>query len=243
MSDPAAFIRANTRLAAPSAVPELRLWLADELTPLWQATELWLAETNCAPPYWAFAWAGGQALARYCLDRPEAVAGRRVFDLAAGGGIGALAAAKAGASRVTANEIDPLALAAVELNAAANSVANSVANNAASPGHSIMPELSLGDRTGAPLAGYDLILAGDICYERAMADKLLPWLRSLAASGKEVWLADPGRAYLPTAGRQGELQGRLQGGLEPLATYTIPVTRDLESTTQRETTLYKLVGL
>ena len=210
MSD-ADFIRANTRLMPPSLVPELRLWLADELTPLWQATETLLDIQNCAPPYWAFAWAGGQALARYMLDQPNHVAGHRVFELAAGGGVGAIAAAKAGAADVIAQEIDPLARAAIALNAAENTVA-----------------LTITDRRET--GDSDLILAGDICYDRAMVDALLPWLRGLAAQGREVWLADPGRTYLP------------DHGLTPLAEYTVPVSQDLESCDVRRTIVYRLAA-
>lgn len=210
-----AFIRAQTRLLQPSLVPELHLWLADEVTPLWHATEAFLEEQNCAPPYWAFAWPGGQAIARYLLDHPDSVRGKRVFELAAGCGVGGLAALKAGAVALTANEIDPLALTALALNAAANGMVLSLAE---------------GDWTGRDLSDFDLILAGDICYEQAMTRRLLAWLRGQVAQGAEVLLADPGRAYLP------------QAGLERLAAYTIPTTHDLENVTVRETTLYRLLA-
>lgn len=208
------FIRLNTRLMAPSAVPELQMWLADEVTPLWQATEAWLEARNCPPPYWAFAWAGGQALARYILDNPLSVQGRRVFDFAAGGGIASLAALKAGAASATANEIDDMAMQAIKLNADANEA---------------MVTIVAGDMANDDLAGFDLILAGDVCYEPAMTARLLPWLRRLSGQGKEVWLADPGRAYLP------------QSGLERLGAYDIPVTADLESCAIRSTTVYRLL--
>lgn len=152
------FIRSHTALSAPSAVPELQLWMAAEVTPLWQATESWLAENNCAPPYWAFAWAGGQALARYLFDHPEAVRGKRVFDMASGSGIAALAAVQCGAVAVTANEIDALALQAIAMNAAANNLAL---------------DTYAGDASGATLAEMDVILAGDVCYEKAMTDRLI----------------------------------------------------------------------
>ena len=214
MSDAQIFIKTNARRLPPSAVPELHLYLADEVTPLWQATEVWLQQQNCPPPYWAFAWAGGQALARHMLDHPDTVQGKRVFDFAAGGGIGAIAALKAGAATATANEIDDMALAAVCLNAAANDVTVAI---------------EAGDMTGNALADFDVILAGDVCYEAAMTAKLLPWLRGLAATGKTVWLADPGRAYLP------------QQGLEKLGQYDIPVLADLESCTVRQTSIYQLL--
>src|SRR5690348_14239868 len=164
MSEYASFVVAETALAAPPLVPEIRLYLASEITPLWQATEARLAETNTPPPYWAFAWPGGQAIARQLLDEPALVAGRRVLDFAAGSGLAAIAAAKAGASAVEAAEIDPLAGAAIALNAAANGVA--VAWRKA-------------DLVGSD-ERWDVVLAGDICYERPMAERVMPWLRRLA---------------------------------------------------------------
>ena len=211
MRDPAAFIRANTTLARPALVPEFMLYTATEITPIWQATESWLAEQNLAPPYWAFPWPGGQAFARHLLDHPHACAGRRVLDFAAGGGIAALAAARAGAMHVTANEIDPLAIAAIGLNAAANGLA---------------VETLAGDIVGS--AGeWDMILAGDVCYEAPMTRRILPWLTAMARSA-EVWLADPGRAYLPVE------------SLESFASYDVPTTKELEDKTLRRTTLYRL---
>ncbi len=213
MTAAAAFIAANTVLGAPPLVPELRVHQATELTPIWQATEAWLEAHNAAPPFWAFAWPGGQAFARHLLDNAALVAGRRVLDFAAGGGIAALAAARAGAASVDANEIDPLAIAAISLNAAANGLSVSTL---------------AGDIVGCPCR-WDLILGGDVCYEAPMTRHILPWLRGMAASA-EVWLADPGRAYLPG------------DGLESFARYDVPTTLELEDRTIRPTVLYRLRG-
>ena len=147
MSDPAAFIRAQTALGAPSIVPEIRLHLANEVTPLWRATEATLSERNVPPPYWAFAWPGGQALARHVIDHPAIVRGRRVLDFAAGSGVVAIAAARAGAAGVTAADTDPFAATAIALNAAANGVAIAV---------------ETGDLIDRPSA-WDVVLAGDVC--------------------------------------------------------------------------------
>ena len=206
----AAFIRAHTALAAPALVPELRLWTATEITPLWQATETWLAAHNVAPPFWAFPWPGGQALARHVLDHPALVAGRRVLDFAAGGGIAAIACARAGAARVEAAEIDPLATAAIALNAAANDVTV----------HALA-----GDMVGSPCR-WDVILCGDVCYEAPMTAHILPWLRGLAGVA-EVLLADPGRAYLPA-------------GLAVAARYAVPTTAELEDREIREVGVFRL---
>jgi predicted nicotinamide N-methyase len=208
--DPQDFVRAHTVLGHAPLVPELALHLATEITPIWQATEDWLAQRNIEPPFWAFAWPGGQALARHILDRPATVAGRRVLDFAAGGGIAAIAAARAGAIAEAA-EIDAMAIAAIHLNAAANGVTVT-----ATPG----------DVVGAACR-WDLILCGDVCYEAPMTAHILPWLRAMARDA-EVWVADPGRAYLP---RQ---------GLAPFATYRVPTTLELEDRTEREVTLYRL---
>ncbi|MBX6373815.1 MAG: methyltransferase [Acetobacteraceae bacterium] len=207
------FIRTHTAVARPPLVPEIALHLATEITPIWQATEAWLAKANIEPPFWAFAWPGGQALARLLLDEPARVAGRRVLDFAAGCGIGAIAAARSGAARVEAADIDPLAAVAVRLNAALNGV--SVATLAE-------------DLVGAPCR-WDTVLAGDVCYEAPMARHILPWLRSLAAAGAEVLLADPGRAYLP------------REGLEPVRSFRVPTTRELEDREEREVTIHRLL--
>jgi predicted nicotinamide N-methyase len=205
------FIRANTVLATAHHVPEIRLHLATEITPIWQASETWLAERNIDPPFWAFAWPGGQALARHILDNPVLAAGKRVLDFAAGGGIAAIASALAGAANVEAAEIDALALSAIALNAAANFV----------------PVVPVGDIVGAPCR-WDLILCGDVCYEASMAGHIMPWLTAMAHTA-EVWIADPGRTYL------------LKSGLATLATYRIETTLELEDRTSRDVTLYRVL--
>jgi predicted nicotinamide N-methyase len=207
------FVRAHTTIAHAALVPEIALHLATEITPIWQATESWLAERNIEPPFWAFAWPGGQATARLLLDEPARVAGRRVLDFAAGCGIAAIAAARAGAVLVEAAEIDPLALAAVRLNAALNGV------QVATPA---------GDMVGAPCR-WDVILAGDVCYEAPMTAHILPWLRAMAAAGAQVLLADPGRAYLP------------RDGLQPIVRHAVPTTLELEDRTVREVTIHRLL--
>jgi predicted nicotinamide N-methyase len=209
--DPLEFIRANTCQGTSPLVPEIVLYLATEITPIWQATEDWLRERALQPPYWAFAWPGGQALARYALDNPGLVAGKRVLDFAAGCGIAAVACARAGAALVEAAEIDDIALAAIELNAATNGVKVDVAG---------------GDVVGAACR-WDIVLCGDVCYEAPMTAHILPWLRSIAAVA-EVWIADPGRAYLPSS------------GLLAIAQYVVPTALELEDRTEREVVLYRL---
>jgi predicted nicotinamide N-methyase len=209
---PPDFVRSHTVLGQAPLVPEITLHLATEITPIWQATEDWLAQRNVEPPFWAFAWPGGQALARHILDHAAAVTGRRVLDFAAGGGIAAIACARTGAT-VEAAEIDPIAIAAIHLNAAANGVTVTAAQ---------------GDVVGAPCR-WDLILCGDVCYEAPMTAHILPWLRAMASSA-EVWVADPGRAYLP------------RDGLTAFATYRVPTTLELEDRTERQVTLYRLSG-
>jgi predicted nicotinamide N-methyase len=206
------FIHANTvRMAAP-LLPEITLHLATEITPIWRATEDWLSERNIAPPFWAFAWPGSQALARHVLDHREAVAGRRVLDFAAGCGLAAIACALAGAAEVQAAEIDPFAIAAIRLNAATNAVAVTALE---------------GDVVGSPCR-WDLILCGDVCYEAPMADRILPWLRRMAGDAK-VWIADPGRAYLPA------------GGMAEFARMVVPTTMELEDRTERMVGLFELL--
>lgn len=212
MNERAAFIRANTLPARAPLVPELTLHLASEITPIWQATEDWLHRSGLPPPFWAFAWPGGQVLARHVLDHPAKIAGRRVLDFAAGCGIAAIACARAGAACVEAAEIDPLAAAAIALNAAANDAA-------------VLPLAD--DLVGAP-GRWDVVLCGDVCYEAPMTAHILPWLRGLAGRA-EVWIADPGRAYLPS------------DGLAAFAQYTVPTTPELEDRTERAVTLYRLL--
>ena len=200
--DPAEFVQRNTAITAPPLVPEIRLHLATEVTPIWHATEQSLVRNALPPPYWAFAWAGGQALARYLLDHPETVAGREVLDIGSGSGIVAIAAAKAGASRVVAAEIDHFAAAAIALNAPLNGVTIAIETR------------DLLDRAAA---GWGVALAGDICYEEPMSSRALVLLRRIAARGRLALLGDPGRAYLP------------KSGLTELARYTVPTSRELET--------------
>jgi predicted nicotinamide N-methyase len=211
MVDRAAFVCSLTSGGHAPLVPEITLRLATEITPIWQATETWLAEHNVEPPFWAFAWPGGQALARHVLDHPSTVTGRRVLDFAAGGGIAAIACALAGAASVEAAEIDGLARSAIALNAAANRVPI------------VLPDT---DIVGADCR-WDLILCGDVCYEAPMTAHILPWLRHMAREA-EVWLADPGRAYLP------------RDGLTAFASYRVPTSLELEDRTERQVTLYRL---
>ena len=211
--DPLAFIRCHTVVGTAPLVPEISLYLASEITPIWQATEDWLAERALAPPFWAFAWPGGQALARYVLDNPSVVAGRRVLDFAAGGGIAAIACARAGAAVVEAAEIDALARAAIRLNAAENGVAVGVTE---------------GDVVGTACR-WDVILSGDVCYEAPMTERIMPWLREMARDA-EVWIADPGRAYLP------------KSGLLKVARYVVPTSLELEDRREREVGLYRVEG-
>ena len=210
MTDPLAFIRANTAISHHVLVPEIALYLATEITPIWQATEAWLAETGTEPPFWAFAWPGSAAMARHILDNPGLVAGRRVLDFAAGGGQAAIACVRAGAACVEAAEIDALACAAIELNAALNTAQLDI----------------LGDVVGQDCR-WDLILCGDVCYEAPMTGIILPWLRRMAEHA-EVWIADPGRAYLP----RNELSAMLR--------VMVPTTMELEDHSEREVTLWRL---
>jgi predicted nicotinamide N-methyase len=227
MTDHTAFIRANTAIASPSLVPEIRLHLAGEVTPLWHATEASLAQNQLPPPYWAFAWPGGQALARLVLDRPETVRGKRVLDFGAGGGVAAIAASRAGAARAAAAEIDPFAVAAIALNAALNGVQIAVESRDFLAFYG-----DFSDRSGAQnaifQAEYDVILIGDMCYERPLAERLMAWLTVAAARGAEILLGDPGRAHLP------------KDGLEFVTTYTVPTSLDLEDRPVRETKVWRL---
>lgn len=210
-TDPETFIRANTSLTAPPHVPEIRLRLANEVHDLWLKTEEDLEEIGLPPPFWAFAWAGGQGLARYILDHPEEVRGKRVLDFASGSGLVAIAAKLAGASEVTAADIDPWAGTAVGLNAHENGVAIG---------------FTAEDLIGRPIAA-DIVLAGDVFYDRDFASALTEWFGRLAAGGTRVLVGDPGRSYRPTE------------RLEPLATYEVPVTRVLEDSEVKRTTVWR----
>ncbi|WP_426011218.1 class I SAM-dependent methyltransferase [Caulobacter sp. DWR2-3-1b2] len=208
-----AFIVENTRLQAPPHTPELQLYLADEITPIWQLTEQALAELGLPPPFWAFAWAGGQALARYILDHPETVAGKRVIDFASGSGLVAIAAMKAGAVSVLAADIDVFCEAAVGLNAEVNGVAVAFTRV---------------DLLNAPPPAADVLLAGDICYERPMAEAVMAWLALGRAAGAMVLIGDPGRTYFP------------KEGLVKLAEYQVATTRELEDTAVKRTSVWTL---
>ena len=214
MTDPQAFIRANTELLAPPLVPEVKLHLATEVVPLWRKTEEELEAEGIPPPYWAFAWAGGQALARYVLDRRDCVMDRSVLDFGSGSGLVAIAAAKAGAAQVLAADIDGFAEAAIALNAEANCAPIA---------------LSRTDLIDVPCA-WQTILVGDMCYERPLAERLLAWLARCAGDGALVLLGDPGRSYFPKL------------GVEKLATYHVATTRELEDREIRETSVYRFTG-
>jgi len=210
---PREFILKNTILMTPPLVPEIQLHLATEVVPLWRKTEEELEAEGVPPPYWAFAWAGGQALSRYILDNPEVVAKKSVLDFGSGSGMIAIAAMKAGAPCVLAADIDKFAIASIGLNSAANNVA---------------VEVTEADVIG--IAGeWQTVLVGDMCYERPLAERLLAWLHDLSAAGATVLLGDPGRSYFP------------KSGVENLATYRVQTTRDLEDREIRETSVYRLI--
>jgi predicted nicotinamide N-methyase len=209
--DRPAFILAHTRLIAPPLAPELQLQLADEATDLWQKTEDELGQIGLPPPFWAFAWAGGQGLARYILDHRELVAERRVLDFASGSGLVAIAAAKAGAAIVEASEIDEFALAAIALNAARNDVS---------------VKLRAGDLIGLD-EGWDVVLAGDVSYQQDMAEAVTSWLAALARRGAQVLIGDPWRSYLA------------RPLLEPIAEYSVPTTRALEDAEIKRTGVFR----
>jgi len=213
--DPAIFVRRNTAIAAPPLVPEVRLHLATEVTPIWQATEEILARSALPPPFWAFAWAGGQALARYLLDNSERVAGRFVLDIGSGSGIVGIAAAKAGAAHVLAADIDHFAAAAIAANAAMN-------------GFEL--EITTSDVVDTTDPRWEVITAGDVCYEQPMARRVTAWLRSLAWHGRLVMLGDPGRAYAPA------------DGLYEIERYVVPTSRDLEDRESREAVVWEVTG-
>lgn len=205
------FIRANTALCQPPHVPELRLHLADEAHELWLKTEEELAEIGLPPPFWAFAWAGGQGLARYILDHAGSIKGLDVLDFAAGSGLVGIAALKAGADKVLCADIDPFCMAAIRLNAEANGV---------------RPEFTAKELVGQD-HGWDVVLAGDVFYDQGFATRLVPWFEQLAARGAAVLVGDPGRSYLP------------KNRLERLAVYHVPVTRALEDSEIKKTTVWR----
>lgn len=212
ISDVPAFIRENTRVLAASHVPEIQLYLADDAVALWQLTEEQLGELGLPPPFWAFAWAGGQALARYVLDNAEIVRGKTVLDVASGSGLVAIAAMKAGAASALAIDIDSFAAHAAMLNAALNQVEI---------------QTSDADPVGKPTDA-DIILVGDLFYDRDLAPRVLAWLIEQQAAGKTVLIGDPGRTYLP------------RDKLEQIAAYDIPVTRALEDAEIKRAAVWKL---
>ena len=210
---PADFIRANTRLLPVPLVPEVRLQLAEESLPIWRKTEEELGEINLPPPYWAFAWAGGQALARYLLDNPAHVVGRQVLDLGAGAGLTAIAAMRAGAARVLACDIDALALAAIGLNAAANAVEVETTDT---------------DLLAAQPGAWEVVLVGDLFYERALAERVLAFIEAARAGSAEVLVGDPRRSYFP------------RDRFRMIAEYAVPVTRELEDAEIKRTAVWRL---
>ncbi len=212
--DPTAFILANTRLQPVPHAPEISLWLADEVTPLWRLTEEELGGMGLPPPFWAFAWAGGQGLARWLLDHPEEAAGKRVLDFAAGSGLVGVAAMKAGAVSALCADIDPFCAAAVALNATANGVGLFFT------GENLLD---------APPGAVDLICAGDVCYEKPMTDRVLEWLEQARTDGARVLIGDPGRSYFPKDGR-----------LTLLAEYAVPTSRELEDQEIKRTRVWAL---
>jgi predicted nicotinamide N-methyase len=213
ITDPTAFILSNTRLQAVPHAPEISLWLADEITPIWRLTEEELGELGLPPPFWAFAWAGGQAVARWLLDNPAEVAGKTVLDFATGSGLAGIAAMKAGAASVLGTDIDPFCGAAVALNAQANGVAMAFTDQ---------------NLLTAPPPPVDVICAGDVCYEGPMTDQVLTWLAQARANGTRVLIGDPGRTYFPKT------------GLDFLAEYRVQTTRELEDQEIKRSSVWAL---
>ena len=213
ISDPKAFILANTRLQPVPHAPEISLWLADEVTPIWRLTEEELGEMGLPPPFWAFAWAGGQGLARWLLDNPAEVAGKRVLDLAAGSGLVGIAAMQAGATSVLCADIDPFCGSAVALNAAANGVTL---------------EFIDADLLDAAPPEVEVICAGDVFYEQPMAGRVQAWLTCAAERGTRVLVGDPLRTYFP------------KSGFDLLAEYSVPTTRELEDSAVKRTRVWTL---
>ncbi|MCL4767232.1 MAG: 50S ribosomal protein L11 methyltransferase [Hyphomicrobiaceae bacterium] len=213
--DASAFIRGNTRLQAPPLTPEIVLHLASESLPIWLKTEEELGAMNVPPPYWAFAWAGGQALARYVLDNPEAVAGKDAVDVGSGSGLVAIAAARAGARQVLALDVDLLAIAAIGMNAAANRVAVFASSQ---------------DMLGGPPPQADVLLVGDLFYERELAGRVMDLIDAAARRGSDVLVGDPQRSYFPAE------------RFVEVAAYEVAVTRELEDAEIKRTTVWRLAG-
>ena len=204
-SDPKALIRAHATLESPRFLPDMKLYLATEDLPIWRMGEDELAEIGIGTPFWAFAWAGGQALSRYLLENPDVVAGKRVLDFGAGSGMVAIAAARAGAAHVLASDIDPVAEAAMQLNRSENDVEFDITTE---------------DLVGSS-GDWDILLVGDVCYDKEIADMVMPWIRAQADSGKTVLIGDPGRFYLPRM------------GLKRIAAYHAPTTSIMEDSDLR----------
>jgi predicted nicotinamide N-methyase len=221
LQSPGAFIRANTWLAAPPLLPEIRLYLARDAFGLWERIERDTGQDQLPPPFWAFPWAGGQALARYLLDQPGSVRGQAVLDLASGSGLVAIAAAVAGAASVTPSDTDPLAVAAITLNAGVNRVRlePTVGDLLASPGP--------GQHVDAPVRP-DVVLVGDAFYDRDLAARLLPFLERASQAGSLVLVGDPGRAYLP------------RDRFTQVAAYDVPVERVIEDADVKPSTVWRL---
>lgn len=208
------FIRVNTRPLAVPSLPDITLYQADEVTPLWLMTEKDMDRERLAPPFWAFAWSGGQALSKYVLDHPAAVAGKRVLDLACGSGLVGIAAAKAGAARVIGNDIDPYAEAAVVLNAELNGV---------------HIDFLSGDLLVGPVPDVDVILAGDICYEKSMTGAMLTFLGGAIAKNVTVLVGDPHRTYFPST------------GFRKLADYSVRTMADIEDAAEKQAAVWELI--
>ena len=206
-------IQTHTVTGRAPLVPELTVHLATHITPLWEATENILMETDMPPPFWAFTWPGGQALARYILDHPEMVAGKHILDFGAGNGIQAIAAMTAGAASALANDIDPVSLLATRLNAHLNGVKIDTEN---------------ANLVGKIDPHWDIVIAGDVCYEQHPSDAITKWLRRIAATGIPVLMADPGRSFAPTT------------GFEELESYEVPVEKALEDKTVMETGVWRM---
>jgi len=213
ITDAAAFIRENTRIQTVPHAPEVSLWLADEVTPIWRLTEEELGDMGLPPPFWAFAWAGGQGLARWLLDHPHEAAGKRVLDFAAGSGLVGVAAMKAGAASALCADIDPFCGAAVAMNAELNGVALGFTD---------------ADLLEAPAPDVDLICAGDVFYEGPMAERVLAWLIEAHGRGVRVLVGDPIRTYFP------------KSGFDLLAEYEVPTTRELEDSAVKRTRVWTL---
>ncbi len=206
-------VGARTRLQSPPLVPELRLHLADDMDAAWSSLQTELDDGDLAPPFWAFAWLGGQAVARHVLDHPRLVRGRRVLDLAGGSGLCGLAALRAGAAQVTVVDVDPLAAEATRLNAHVNA---------------LPVDVECADPLDEPPPPVDVLLAGDVFYDAEMSERVQPWLLAARAAGTRVIVGDPGRHYLP------------RGLMDELAEYDVPTTRELEGVELKRVRVYDL---